>query len=73
MSKFYEIRFATKKGGFKKRVIHIEANTTKEAKEKMLTMWSADSRFEGMHAFHIDVRKLPDTSEFKYHYFALVP
>lgn len=71
--KFYEIRFITKKGGFKKWVIHIEANTAKEAKEKMLQMWGTDRRFDGMHTFSIDVHKLPDTDEFKYHYFALVP
>lgn len=36
-------------------------------------MWCSDRRFAGMHTFHIDVHRLPETEEFKYHYFALMP
>ena len=33
MSKYYEVRFYTKKGGEQSWIIHVEAKTAKEAKE----------------------------------------
>ena len=69
--KFYEITFDTKKGYPKSWVLHIEANTAKEAKEKASSMWARDSRLNGMHMFHVNVRPLKDTEEFRWHYFAI--
>ena len=68
---YYEITFITKKGGEKHWIIHIEAGQTAAAKIKMESMWRSDSRFSDMHQFGIKVRRLRDTEEFKYHYFAL--
>lgn len=71
MKNCYEVRFDTKKGFPKSWVIHVEATTAKEAKEMVSEMWSKDSRIGGMHRFHVQVRKLKDTEEFKYNYFVI--
>lgn len=71
MKKCYEVRFDTKKGFPKSWVIHVEATTAKEAKEMVFKMWNNDSRLNDMHMFHVQVKKLKDTEEFKYHYFAI--
>lgn len=67
----YEIRFDTKKGHPKKWVLHIEAATARDARAKAEEMWSKDKRMNDMHMFHISVRKLRDTEEFRWHYFAI--
>ena len=71
MKKYYEIRFDTKKGLYKSWVIHIEANTANEAKEICSDMWNRDKRLCDMHRFHVTVRCLKETEEFKYHYFSV--
>lgn len=58
MSKYYEVRFYTKKGGEKSWIIHVEAKTAKEAKEIAIHKWACDRRFSGMHQFGIKVRLL---------------
>lgn len=37
MSKYYEVRFYTKKGGDRSWIIHVEAKTAKEAKKWQFT------------------------------------
>ena len=69
--KYYEITFDTKKGYPKSWVIHVEAQNRNSAIQKVKDMWDKDSRFNDMHMFHVKVRLLKDTEEFKYHYFAI--
>lgn len=69
---YYEITFDTKKGYPKSWIINITASTVKEAVEKAKEMWAKDSRLSDMHMFHIKARKLKDTEEFLYNYFAIV-
>lgn len=69
--KYYEITFDTKKGYQKSWIINIEANNRKEAIVKAKTMWESDDRLNEMHMFHISIRKLKDTEEFKYNYFVI--
>ena len=71
MPNLYEITFDTKKGCPKSWILHIEAGTAKEAKEKAALMWSSDSRLNDMHMFHVNVRPLNETEEFLWHYFAI--
>ena len=47
MSKYYEVRFYTKKGGEQSWIIHVEAKTAKEAKEIAIHKWACDRRFSG--------------------------
>lgn len=70
--KYYEITFDTKKGYPKSWIINITASSEKEAVEKAKEFWSKDSRLSDMHMFHIKVRKLKDTEEFLYNYFAII-
>lgn len=65
----YEITFATKKGGEKHWVIHVEASQANAALIKMRAMWRTDNTLCKMHQFHVQIRKLNDTEEFLYHYF----
>lgn len=71
MKNLYEVRFDTKKGYPKSWVVHVEADNREEAVRNVKTMWEKDSRLNDMHMFHISVRRLKDTEEFKYHYFAI--
>ena len=52
MSKYYEVRFYTKKGGEQSWIIHVEAQTAKEAKEIAIHKWACDRRFSGMHQLY---------------------
>lgn len=61
MKNIYRVTFVTKKGGEKFYSIDIEANTAKEAKETMKSMWKSDK-----HAFDITTKKV---DEIKYHDF----
>lgn len=70
--KYYEITFETKKGYPKSWIINIAASSVKEATEKAKELWSKGSKLNGMHMFHVRARKLKDTEEFSYHYFAIV-
>ena len=72
MSKYYEVRFYTKKGGEQSWIIHVEAKTAKEAKEIAIHKWACDRRFSGMHQFGIKVRLLKADEEFRWHYFSLI-
>lgn len=69
--KYYEVTFDTKKGYPKSWVIHVEEQNRNSAIQKIKDMWNKDSRFNDMHMFHVKVRLLKDTEEFKYHYFAI--
>ena len=70
--KYYEITFDTKKGYPKSWIINIEAANRNEAIEKAKSLWLKDSRLNEMHMFRIKARKLKDTEEFLYNYFAIV-
>jgi DNA/RNA endonuclease G (NUC1) len=72
MMNFYEVTFDTKKGYPKSWIIHIEAENLKAAKNKAEEMWYNDNRLSDMHMFHVSCRKLKDTEEFRWHYFAIV-
>lgn len=67
--KYYEVKFDTKKGNPKSWIIHVAADSRKDAIQCAKMMWAGDDRLNGMHMFHITVRMLKDTEEFKYHYF----
>lgn len=69
---YFEITFDTKKGYPKSWIINIGASNRKEAIEKVKCLWMKDSRLNEMHMFHIKARKLKDTEEFLYNYFAIV-
>ena len=71
MSKYYEVRFYTKKGGEQSWIIHVEAKNAKNAKEIAINRWAGDRRFSGMHQFGLKARLLKDDEEFRWHYFAL--
>ena len=66
MKSCYEITFDTKKGGLRSWVIHIEANTRKEAKAIAEENWS---KHHASHMFHVSVRRLRDDEEFLWHWF----
>ena len=70
--RYYEITFDTKKGYPKSWIINISASNKHEAVEKVKSMWLKDSRLSDMHMFHIKARKLKETEEFRYNYFAIV-
>ena len=72
MSKYYAVRFYTKKGGNQSWIIHVEAKNAKEAKEIAIDKWARDRRFSGMHQFGITVRLLKADEVFCWHYFALI-
>lgn len=65
----YEVRFETKKCGLQSWVINIEAYNAKQARERAEELWNEDIIYYNMHQFHIRVKRLADTEEFKYHYF----
>lgn len=67
MKKAYRVNFVTKKNGYKKRVIDIEANTVKEAKEIARDLWYKD---HNAHMFQIEARVLKDDEELLYNYFS---
>ncbi len=73
MSKYYEVRFYTKKGGEKSWIIHVEAKKPpKKPKKLQFINGLCDRRFSGMHQFGIKVRLLKADEEFRWHYFALI-
>ena len=69
--KYYEVKFNTKKGYPKNWIVNIEANNKKDAIYYAKMMWEEDNRLSDMHMFHITARKLKETEEFKYQYFAI--
>lgn len=69
--KYYEVKFHTKKGYPKNWIVNIEADNKKDAIRYAKVMWEEDSRLNDMHMFHVSARRLKDTEEFKYHYFAI--
>lgn len=70
--RYYEVKFDTKKGNPISWIIHVEAKNRKDAIHYAKMMWVEDDRLNGMHMFHVSVRMLKDTEEFKYHYFTVV-
>ena len=67
--RFYEATFLTKKGGDQHWIIHVEAANVAEAKAKVKKMWHDDKGLNTMHQFWLEAHRLPDTEEFRFHYF----
>lgn len=72
MTNYYRVTFDTKKGAPKRWEIHVGANTADKAKSIARDLWNADDCFNNMHMFHVQVRRLDDTEEVRYHYFKLI-
>ena len=69
--KYFEITFDTKKGYPKSWIINITAPNKSKAVEKVKEMWLKDTRLNDMHMFHIKARKMNDSEEYLYNYFAI--
>ncbi len=54
----YEVRFLTKKGGYHRWIIHIEADSLADAKNVAREMWQSDRRYAEIHQFYVEVRRV---------------
>ena len=57
---FYEIKFDTKKGGYKSYKYYIEAYTKVDAEKRFYENEIICNKMKKMHLFHVSIRRIKD-------------
>lgn len=73
MSKYYEVRFYTRRNGKYNWVIQVVAQTAKEAREIAIQKWACDTPYGGMHQFGIKVHPLKVGDKLRWPDFTVIP